>query len=64
MSKIIEFYVPERFQKVFVCGDQHQPGRVIEFCSGVRPQASTPPSGRAIAWRIPGTVSNPAAGGE
>jgi hypothetical protein len=64
MAKVIEFYVPERFQKVFACGDQPQPGRVIEFCSGVKPQASTPPSGGAIARRIPGTVSNPAAGGE
>lgn len=63
MAKVVQFYVPERFQKP-VCGDQHQPGRVIEFCSGVKPQASAPPSGGAFAWRIPGTVSNPAAGSE
>lgn len=64
MANVVEFYVPERFQKAFVCGDQPQLRRVIEFRSGVKPQASTPLSGGAIARRLPGTVSNPAAGGE
>jgi hypothetical protein len=62
MEKVIEFYVPKRFRKVFVRADQAQPGKVIDFCSWAKAPASIPPSGGVIAWLLSGTVSSPAAG--
>jgi len=59
MAKVIEFYVPKRFRKVFVREDQAQPGKVIEFCSLAGAPASIPPSGGVIAWLLSGTVSSP-----
>ena len=61
---MIEFYIPERFRQAFVRADQAQPGKVIEFCSRTKAQASIPPSGGVMAWSLSGTVSRPAVGNE
>ena len=41
MAKLIEFYVPENFQKPLSWGPQVEWGKVIEFCS--REEKLSPP---------------------
>jgi len=39
MAKVIEFYVPKRFQRPFQGASQAQSAKVIEFCSQTRKSA-------------------------
>jgi hypothetical protein len=39
MAKVIEFYIPKNFWKLFKCTPQLQCGKVIEFCSQIKKSA-------------------------
>ena len=39
MAKVIEFYIPNRFQKKVAWAPPQERGKVIEFCSQVKKSA-------------------------
>jgi hypothetical protein len=56
-ARIIEFYVPARFQRKETPNPQSQRGKVIEFCAGGR-EIRVAPSGRRLASWFPDLTSS------